>query len=54
MHAYSIIDTHMHLWNPEHFRMSWTDGDATLNRPYTVDVYSEQTADLPIDGDGVY
>lgn len=49
MAVYPIIDTHMHLWNPEHFRMSWTDGDATLNRPYTVDVYAEHTAGLPIE-----
>ncbi len=45
----SIIDTHMHLWNPEHFRMSWTDGDVLLNRAYTIDVYSEQTATVPIE-----
>jgi L-fuconolactonase len=44
-----IIDTHMHLWNPAHFRMSWTDGDALLNRPYTVDVYHEQTRELAIE-----
>jgi len=44
-----IIDTHMHLWNPAHFRMSWTDGDALLNRPYTVDVYHEQTRELALE-----
>jgi L-fuconolactonase len=47
--AMSIIDTHMHLWNPEHFRLSWTDGDALLNQAYTIDVYREQTATVPID-----
>jgi L-fuconolactonase len=49
MVAYPIIDTHVHLWNPEHLRMSWIDGDATLNQPYGVDVYAEQTTGLPIE-----
>lgn len=49
MAAYPIIDTHMHLWNPEHLRMSWTDGDTTLDRSYTIDVYAEHTAGLPIE-----
>ncbi|MBV9712535.1 MAG: amidohydrolase family protein [Ktedonobacteraceae bacterium] len=49
MVAYSIVDTHVHLWNPEHFRMSWVDGDALLNRRYTVDVYSEHTAGIPVE-----
>ncbi|MBA2396592.1 MAG: amidohydrolase family protein [Ktedonobacteraceae bacterium] len=49
MVAYPIIDTHMHLWNPEHLRMSWLDGDAILNQPYGVDVYAEQTMGLPIE-----
>jgi len=45
----SIIDTHMHLWNPEHFRMPWTDGDILLKRPYPIDVYREHTAAVPIE-----
>ena len=44
-----IIDTHMHLWNPEQFRMSWTDGEALLARPYSVERYQEQTSELPIE-----
>ncbi len=49
MAAYSIIDTHMHLWDPEHLRLSWVDGDALLNQRYTIDVYSAQTADVPLE-----
>lgn len=45
----SIIDTHMHLWNPEHFRMPWTDGDILLKRPYTIDAYREHTAAVQIE-----
>ena len=44
-----IIDTHVHLWNPAHFRMSWTDDNALLNRPYTAEIYHEQTKGVPVD-----
>jgi L-fuconolactonase len=46
---YPIVDTHMHLWDPEHFRMSWVDGDALLNQRYTLDVYAAQTAGVPLE-----
>jgi len=45
-----IIDTHVHLWDPQRFRMSWTDGNALLARPYSVEHYHEQTGELPIEG----
>jgi L-fuconolactonase len=44
-----IIDTHVHLWNPAHFRMSWTDDNALLNRPYTAEIYHEQTNGVQVD-----
>jgi len=44
-----IIDTHVHLWNPAHFRMSWTDDNALLNRPYTAEIYHEQTKGVQVD-----
>src|ERR1035438_4288232 len=49
MAAHSIIDTHMHLWDPEHFRLSWIDDEAQLNQRYTIDVYTEQTAGVPVE-----
>jgi L-fuconolactonase len=49
MTIYPIVDTHMHLWDPEHFRMSWLDGDALLNQRYTIDVYTAQTAGIPVE-----
>jgi L-fuconolactonase len=49
MAIYPIVDTHMHLWDPEQFRMLWVEGDALLNRRYTIDVYAAQTAGIPIE-----
>jgi L-fuconolactonase len=51
----NLIDTHVHLWDPEHFRMAWLDGVPDIAdrylpvdlhehaRPHTVDafVYAE-------------
>jgi L-fuconolactonase len=44
-----IVDAHVHLWDPERFRMSWTDSDALLNQAYTLETYYEQTRNLPIE-----
>ncbi len=29
-----VIDTHVHLWDKENFRVSWIDGDPTLDQQY--------------------
>jgi L-fuconolactonase len=34
MSALSIVDSHVHLWNPRQFRYSWLDGLPALNRAF--------------------
>lgn len=44
-----IIDTHVHLWNPERFRMPWLDDDPLLQRPHELELFSEHSRPLSIE-----
>jgi L-fuconolactonase len=45
-----VIDSHVHLWNPDRFRLRWLDNIARLNRPYLLEDYFEHTGAVPIEG----
>src|SRR2546430_323498 len=49
MPKFPIIDAHVHLWDPEEFRISWLDGEPTLNKRFGLEEYRAQTAGLNIE-----
>ena len=39
MPNFPIVDTHVHLWDPQHLRYRWLDGNEKLNRKHLVADY---------------
>lgn len=39
MPSFPVIDTHLHLWDPERISYSWQRGNGLLNRPYRIEHY---------------
>jgi L-fuconolactonase len=44
----AIVDAHLHLWDPGHFRMRWLDGNDLLNQPYGFAEYQTATGALDV------
>lgn len=49
MPSFPIIDSHVHLWDPQVLRYPWLDSIVLLNRPYLLRDYREATNSLKID-----
>jgi L-fuconolactonase len=48
MSASSIVDSHVHLWNPAKFRYSWLDGLPALNHPFLPATFSSASANTNV------
>jgi L-fuconolactonase len=49
MPGFPIVDAHVHLWDPQQFRISWLDGNALLARRYDLNDYATHTAGTTVD-----
>ncbi len=48
MPAFPIVDTHLHLWDPQHLRYPWLDDIPLLNKPYLLEDYNEAIARVEV------
>ncbi|MCP4640754.1 MAG: amidohydrolase family protein [bacterium] len=46
--SYSIVDTHVHFWDPANLRYPWLDKSTLLNRPCLPTDYTEAIAPLQV------
>src|SRR6266545_4416898 len=44
-----IVDAHVHLWDPERFRIRWLDQLDPLNRRYAPGEYRSHTAGVDVE-----
>jgi len=48
MNSFSIVDSHVHLWNPARLRYAWLDGLPALNRAFLPADFTAASADLNV------
>jgi len=49
MNGLSIVDSHVHLWNPAQFRYPWLDALPTLNRAWLAADFAAASATANVD-----
>ncbi|OGG50893.1 MAG: amidohydrolase [Candidatus Handelsmanbacteria bacterium RIFCSPLOWO2_12_FULL_64_10] len=49
MPDFSIIDTHLHLWDPKRLRYPWIDSIPLLNRPYLLKDYKKACGPVQVE-----
>ncbi|MDP9351545.1 MAG: amidohydrolase family protein [Chloroflexota bacterium] len=49
MPDFPIVDAHLHLWDPDRFRMSWLDGNPLLDQRYDLAEYREHSAGVGVE-----
>ena len=49
MPDFPIIDSHLHVWDPDHLRYPWLDEIPLLNKSYLLADYDEATSHLSIE-----
>jgi L-fuconolactonase len=48
MPDFPIVDAHLHLWDPQHFRLAWLDGNEQLNQRFGLPEYAQHTQGIAI------
>src|SRR5690349_2105533 len=48
MIEFPVVDSHVHLWDPQRFPISWLDSKPILNRPYQVTDFFEHSREVAV------